>query len=175
MSEDEQNTNDASKKKATRRVPLRRLPPSAAKKGLVQTPQADDAPLSESDLVKMLQEPGVDLVAVQRQLAALIRRRQESEVQKFREDTSKRIRDAAARFELPIGELLGSELVTMIKHSQKESAPVIPPKYYNPANPTETWSGRGRQPNWFKTAVEEDGKSPEDMLIESKPAADDKQ
>ncbi|MEE4119275.1 MAG: H-NS histone family protein [Paracoccaceae bacterium] len=29
-----------------------------------------------------------------------------------------------------------------------------PPRYRNPDNPSQTWSGRGRQPQWFKEAVE---------------------
>lgn len=37
-------------------------------------------------------------------------------------------------------------------------------KYANPANPADTWSGRGRKPNWFIAALAA-GKSPEDMAI----------
>ncbi len=29
-----------------------------------------------------------------------------------------------------------------------------PPKYRNPSNASDTWTGRGRQPEWFKAAVE---------------------
>lgn len=39
-----------------------------------------------------------------------------------------------------------------------------PPKFRNPGNPKETWSGRGRQPNWFKSAVDR-GISEADMKI----------
>ena len=39
-----------------------------------------------------------------------------------------------------------------------------PPKYRNPENPVQTWSGRGRQPDWYKSALEK-GKSPEDMAV----------
>lgn len=38
------------------------------------------------------------------------------------------------------------------------------PKYRHPENPEMTWSGRGRQPNWYKDAIEA-GKSPEDMEV----------
>jgi DNA-binding protein H-NS len=38
------------------------------------------------------------------------------------------------------------------------------PKYANPADPSMTWSGRGRQPRWFKDAIAA-GKSPESMAI----------
>ena len=39
-----------------------------------------------------------------------------------------------------------------------------PAKYRNPENPSETWSGRGRQPEWFK-AAEAAGKSRESMAV----------
>ena len=37
-------------------------------------------------------------------------------------------------------------------------------KYANPANPAETWTGRGRKPGWFTAALAA-GKRPEDMAI----------
>jgi DNA-binding protein H-NS len=38
------------------------------------------------------------------------------------------------------------------------------PKYANPADPDQTWTGRGRQPNWVKEALSK-GKSLEDLAI----------
>lgn len=38
------------------------------------------------------------------------------------------------------------------------------PKYANPEDPTQTWTGRGRQPGWAKAALAE-GKSLDDLLI----------
>jgi DNA-binding protein H-NS len=38
------------------------------------------------------------------------------------------------------------------------------PKYANPANPAQTWTGRGRQPNWVKEALAE-GRTLESMAI----------
>lgn len=35
-------------------------------------------------------------------------------------------------------------------------------KFRNPANPSQTWSGRGRQPGWYKDAVAA-GTSPDKM------------
>lgn len=37
-------------------------------------------------------------------------------------------------------------------------------KYANPANPSETWTGRGRKPRWFDAAIKA-GKKPEDMTV----------
>ena len=38
------------------------------------------------------------------------------------------------------------------------------PKYANPDDATQTWTGKGRQPNWFKSAVAA-GNRPESMEI----------
>lgn len=37
-------------------------------------------------------------------------------------------------------------------------------KYANPADPSETWSGRGRKPRWFDAALKS-GQRPEDLAI----------
>mgnify|MGYP001810292747 CR=1 FL=1 len=37
-------------------------------------------------------------------------------------------------------------------------------KYANPADSSDTWSGRGRKPRWFDAAIKA-GKKPEDMAI----------
>jgi len=42
--------------------------------------------------------------------------------------------------------------------------PATRPKYANPANKAETWSGRGRRPRWFDEAIKA-GKSADDMAI----------
>lgn len=38
------------------------------------------------------------------------------------------------------------------------------PKYRNPADPTQTWSGRGKRPRWFNAALAA-GKKDKDLLI----------
>ena len=38
------------------------------------------------------------------------------------------------------------------------------PKYANPANKSDTWSGRGRKPRWFIEAIAK-GKKPEDLGV----------
>lgn len=40
----------------------------------------------------------------------------------------------------------------------------VPPKYRNPADPAQTWAGRGVQPRWFREALAA-GRSAEDLLI----------
>ncbi|MFG5381360.1 H-NS family nucleoid-associated regulatory protein [Yoonia sp. R2-816] len=41
---------------------------------------------------------------------------------------------------------------------------VSKPKYLNPDDKNQTWTGKGRQPEWFKSAIAA-GKSPDDMEI----------
>jgi DNA-binding protein H-NS len=45
----------------------------------------------------------------------------------------------------------------------RKRTPAVP-KYANPANKSETWSGRGRKPRWFDAALKS-GKSPDSMSI----------
>lgn len=61
------------------------------------------------------------------------------------------------------------ELVTMTptgrKRRAKSSAKVsAAPKYANPNNPDQTWTGKGRQPGWARDHVES-GKSIKDLEI----------
>jgi len=39
------------------------------------------------------------------------------------------------------------------------------PKYRHPDDETKTWTGRGRKPQWFIDAIEEDGMNPDDLKI----------
>ncbi|HEY8586485.1 MAG TPA: H-NS histone family protein [Rhodanobacter sp.] len=46
----------------------------------------------------------------------------------------------------------------------KRSTGKVPPKYRNPADPAQTWSGRGKRPLWFNAALKA-GKKEKDLLI----------
>lgn len=65
--------------------------------------------------------------------------------------------EAAAREAgFSLNEIFGSK-------SNPAKAPSIP-KYQHPENPAVVWTGKGRQPAWFKEAVAA-GKSPDELLI----------
>ncbi|MFD2740347.1 H-NS family nucleoid-associated regulatory protein [Sulfitobacter aestuarii] len=38
------------------------------------------------------------------------------------------------------------------------------PKFANPADPNQTWTGKGRQPNWYRAEIEK-GTAPESMKL----------
>ncbi len=50
------------------------------------------------------------------------------------------------------------------KATARKATSKVAPKYRNPANSAETWSGRGKHPRWMAAYVAE-GRKPEDFLI----------
>ncbi len=70
---------------------------------------------------------------------------------------------AAAKFGFSLADLTNTEQKPKgRKPAAKKVAGVA--KYANPADKSQTWTGKGRQPQWFKAAVE-GGKKPESMEI----------
>ena len=47
---------------------------------------------------------------------------------------------------------------------KRRSGGTVAPKYRNPANPEQTWSGRGKHPRWFNDALKA-GKKEKDLAI----------
>jgi len=105
------------------------------------------------------------ITAAERQQAKVLKRPKASAM---RAKINKYVRDHGYTIE----ELYGSpsELSTGVakkKSGNKTAKPTgakVKPKYRNPANPSETWSGRGRQPRWMAALVQK-GKAPSEFLI----------
>ena len=53
------------------------------------------------------------------------------------------------------------------KHRMRRPYPKVFPKYQNPKNPTETWSGRGKRPRWLSAQLGA-GRKLDNFLIASK-------
>lgn len=51
------------------------------------------------------------------------------------------------------------------QHSRRRPYPKVLPKYQNPVQPLETWSGRGRTPRWLAAQLSQ-GKKIDDFRIE---------
>ncbi len=58
----------------------------------------------------------------------------------------------------------GFSISELFDTGKKGGTPPRPAKYRHPENPELTWTGRGRQPQWYKDAVD-GGADPDDMLI----------
>lgn len=77
------------------------------------------------------------------------------------EDRKKRealseLEDTARKMGYSLAELTG------LQAARKRKS--VAPKYANPANESETWTGRGRKPRWVVAALDA-GKAMDDLLI----------
>jgi DNA-binding protein H-NS len=66
--------------------------------------------------------------------------------------------NAAAEHGFSLAEITGAAA----RKGKGEPKSASPAKYRNPSDATQTWTGKGRQPAWFKTALA-NGTSPEAM------------
>lgn len=81
-----------------------------------------------------------------------------------RKEKSK-IRDVRSQMEKLAGDvgMTPEQILSYDKKSKKPSKPGVP-KYRNPENPKQTWTGRGKRPKWFMDAQAK-GVTPEEMEI----------
>lgn len=59
---------------------------------------------------------------------------------------------------------LGFSLAELVSTQPARKRKPARAKYANPANPSDTWTGRGRKPRWAEAALKS-GKSLDDLLI----------
>lgn len=97
----------------------------------------DDMPLAELKALRKNVEKAISSFEARQKQAAL------TELEK-----------KAADMGFSLGELMGTGKVRKVS----------PPKYRNPADASQTWTGRGRTPQWMKD-LEAAGKSRDDALI----------
>lgn len=74
-------------------------------------------------------------------------------------DVRKKLTDMAKAEGYTIEELFGTS-----GRAPRKSGGKVPPKYRNPADPSQTWTGRGKRPRWFNEALAK-GKKESDLLI----------
>ncbi len=94
-----------------------------------------------------------DLKNLQRQIADTIVSRKD----RLKDEVKNKIRALAADHGLTLEELFGSRAGTPAKSK-------LAAKYRNPNPPHQTWSGRGRVPQWMRDPISQGAKK-EDFLI----------
>jgi DNA-binding protein H-NS len=67
----------------------------------------------------------------------------------------------------------GRDRRTRGKRQRRRKYPKVLPKYFNPLVPTETWSGRGKQPLWLVAALRSGHKLEEFRIGDIEQSADD--
>jgi DNA-binding protein H-NS len=65
---------------------------------------------------------------------------------KVADTLSRRMQAEKAKLEVRLRKVLGVE-------QERRPYPKVLPKYSNPKNPQETWSGRGKQPRWVASQL----------------------
>lgn len=102
--------------------------------------------MSRKDLLKLRDDVEKELKAVEK---------------RERKEALEAAKEAAAKFGFSLDELSGGGKGR--KKRAKGRGPAEP-KYRNPDNSEQTWSGLGRRPQWFNDAVAK-GTNPEDLEI----------
>ncbi|MEP3053750.1 H-NS histone family protein [Ascidiaceihabitans sp.] len=83
---------------------------------------------------------------------------------KDRRAAQKAAEKAASQFGFTLDELTGTAKAAPAKKDGRKTPKPSKPRYANPTDPKQTWTGKGRQPNWFKEETEK-GTTPEAMEI----------
>lgn len=71
---------------------------------------------------------------------------------------------AAAAHGFSLSEITGEAAPAKKRKAKTGHKTISAPKYKNPADATQTWTGKGRQPAWFKDALAS-GTTPEALEI----------
>ena len=107
----------------------------------------------------------VDLKSMTRKELEKLRKDVDSALQKVESRELKMAHDAASRAAADFGFSL-SDITGMATSSKRGSGTksVSAPKYRNPADATQTWTGKGRQPEWYKSEMA-NGTDPQTLEI----------
>ena len=104
------------------------------------------------------------------ELKALITNAQ-SQMQAAHVNQVKEVREKIERLLKSNSLTLADVYPTRSGKSAKGPKSIVAPKYRNPANGTQTWSGRGKRPLWFVQALKKRGTTAESLLIGGAPKA----
>lgn len=111
----------------------------------------------------------IELSKLTRKELEKLRRDVDKALSKATQQELKKARDAAAKAAASLGfsleELVGTaKAPAPAKKKKKAAGTKAPAKFANPEDPKKTWTGKGRQPEWYKAAIAA-GKTPEDLAI----------
>lgn len=96
-----------------------------------------------------------DLIAIRNEAERLIKRKEKD----AKKDLINQFKQQAAALGLTLEEVMGTAPKTTRRSRGK-----VPPKYRNPNNAEQTWTGRGKQPVWVRELLAQ-GRSLESFTI----------
>ena len=103
------------------------------------------------------------------ELQALIKSA-EAQMESARKNHVKEVRAKIDNILAGAGLAIGDVYPTRGGKSAKGPKASVAPKYRNPDNASQTWSGRGKRPLWFNEALKKRGVTAESLIIASTPA-----
>lgn len=103
------------------------------------------------------------------ELQALIKSA-EAQMDSARKNHVKEVRTKIDGILAGAGLTIGDVYPTRGGKSAKGSKAAVPPKFRNPDNASQTWSGRGKRPIWFAEALKKKGVTADSLLIAGAPA-----
>ncbi|UGQ45617.1 H-NS histone family protein [Massilia endophytica] len=92
-----------------------------------------------------------DLRNLQEQIKRELKKRESQDLQKAREQI------------FAIAQSVGLPLKDLVANGRNKGGTVAP-RYHNPKDPSQQWTGRGRQPKWVREWLDS-GKSMDDLRI----------
>lgn len=98
------------------------------------------------------------------ELQALIKNA-EAQMESARKNHVKEVRTKIDAILANSGLSIGEVYPTRGGKNAKGPKAAVAPKYRNPDNATQTWSGRGKRPVWFNEALKKKGVTAESLLI----------
>jgi DNA-binding protein H-NS len=79
-------------------------------------------------------------------------------------ELARKLQVERARLEQRLRQLRGANSASGLDRPRR-AYPPVPPKYQNPTDPMQTWSGRGKQPRWVGSQIQA-GRRLDDFLID---------
>lgn len=98
------------------------------------------------------------------ELEALIKSA-EAQMESSRKSHVKEVRAKIDGILASSGLTIGDVYPTRGGKSAKGTKATVAPKYRNPHNASQTWSGRGKRPLWFNEALKKKGVTAESLMI----------
>ncbi|MEL6959246.1 MAG: H-NS histone family protein [Pseudomonadota bacterium] len=105
----------------------------------------------------------IDLKKLSRKELEKLGRDVEKQLERLRQKELKALRSEMEKLAAAHGVTLEEAMKTGTA-PKRRNKPKSAPKYANPADNSQTWTGRGRKPEWFKAALKS-GMTPEKMEL----------
>ena len=106
----------------------------------------------------------MELESMSRKELESLRRDVDRALQSVSRRELKAAREAAAKAAAEHGFSLAEVAEGIGAKPARSGGSMSPAKYANPDDPTQTWTGKGRQPNWYRDAVAK-GIDPEKLAL----------